>query len=483
MAADSVNKETMIRNAILSMIRRGVVSPGDKLPSIRTLSRQYKTSVTPVINAYSSLVAERIVESRPHSGYYVSTETDDPHVRERSQNLRLNASDRYSLFDTFMPRYSNVAFNVNNDIDESFGTTSASPLLYARELFDNCFADAMRETKLQENGQPFLHDLADLKKALMKWIAPCEFSCVVEDISVVRSVTDGTILALRACAEPGSEIAVEVPGHTGFFFLARYFNYRVIPVPGDPVTGLDVDAFSSMLEHGVRPACLLLCSTFSNPTGATMPDEAKIRLVRLCSSYNIPIIEDDIQGEISFADHRPLPLKSFDNDNVIYLSGFGKCLYPPTRTGFILGGRYKDAISFYKHLAVSYAPGYLQTAMASFLLSGKAENYVGFFRKQIKKIMDSYRDLMLEYFPKGTRVSEPKGGIYLWVTLPDGMDADSLSTLASSHGISISPSRLFNAPAGMESSFRFNCAAVPWDDSARDAVKRLGGLARRLAHG
>ncbi len=473
-----MSKKDLIANEILQMIKQGAVGPGDKLPSIRTLAQQYKVSITPVTDAYDDLVSLHWVENRPHSGYYVScTLQNDFQTAEYERQIHLNVSERYGMVDHFISGYSHIAFNVNNDIYYAFGSTATSASLYPCSNFNMYYAHSLRHLKVEGNFQTRPHDESALKKEIMKWMIPCKCENVIEDISIVPSVSEAILLSLRACAKPGSVVALEAPGHAGFYFNAKFLDYQIVPVPSRPSSGLDVDAFAAMLKNGVHPACLLLCSNFSNPTGALMSDINKQRLTHLCAKYGIPIIEDDILGDLHFTESRPRPLKSFDSDNVIYISGFGKSLYPVARLGYISAGRYKDAVSFYKHLATAYASPLLQTAIADFFHHGLAQKYVSFFRKRLNGIVESYYNLIKEHFPPNTEVALPSGGIYLWITLPDGMDADTLCVKARPFGISIAPGRLFNAPLKKNTSFRLNCAAVVWNQGSQEAVKKLGELA------
>lgn len=472
-----------IENEVIEMLRRGTILPGDKLPSIRTMAKNFKVSITPVIDAYNELIAKHLVESRPNSGYYVvNSPAYIEEAMELQRQIHLNSNEHYSLIEDFLSGYSELVFNSNNDLQYYFGTTSASSLLYPELGYNASLMKALRRAEASGNYQVQLHDDVQLKKNLMKWMQPCQCKNRIDDISVVRSVTEGVMLAVRACARPGDYIAVEAPGHAGFYFIAKFLDCKIIPVPSHPGTGLDVKAFEKQLRRGARPSCLVLTSTFSNPTGALMPDKSKEQLCVLCAQHNIPIIEDDILGELYFTAERPRPLKSFDNENVIYVSGFGKCLNPTMRLGYVSAGRHSEAFAFQKHLATAYAYPMLQQGLVEFMESGIAYKHVSFFRKTLCIHVENYRETILACFPQGTRVEMPKGGPYLWVNLPDGMNSDLLCEEAKKYGISIAPSRLFNADESLKNCFRFNCVAMPFNSNSLMAVEKLGNLARSLCN-
>ena len=472
-----MSKKKEIENQIISMIRQGVLAPGEKLPSIRRMAQEYNVSMTPVTDAYSELAAMRWLESRPSSGFYVSKQ---PGEQSEQSKLSLNASEHYSLLDDFLSGYSQIAVNSSNNILFPFGTTSLNIRMHPETQFNQFLIRAIQSPAISSHGLIELHDEADLKRGIMKWMLSCRCKNSVEDVSIVHSVTEGLLLAVRACTRPGSTIAVEAPGHAGFYFISQFLDCKILPVPSMPDTGLNIDAFEAMLRSGSRPACLMLCSNFSNPTGALMPDTNKQRLTRLCEEFSVPIIEDDVLGELYFGEARPRPLKSFDNENVIYVSGFGKCLNPILRMGYVSAGRYRDAFAFQKHLTVSYTNPYLQQALSDYLESGQASRHVAAYRSRLKQHVGIFREKMLETFPSGTIAEMPAGGPYLWVTLPEGIDADLLSSSAIEYGILIAPSRLYNAAESQKRSFRFNCGSVSPGEESFAAIRKLGEIASAL---
>lgn len=474
----NMKKQELIEQDIIRMITQCIFSPGDRLPSIRELSKRYGVSISPVKNAYNRLMARHWIEAHPRSGYYVSEAVlENPEIRERDRFLRGNFSERFDMLDT-MSRGFGRSFNARGNISVSLGSGSASTSFYPCADFAQHISRYLNEVpNKNSNLQSIAHDSLDLKKQILKWLGGNGLDFGIDTLSIVPNASLATLLALRAVAEPGGVVAVESPGHAGFYFFTTMLNYQVVPVLSDPVTGLNVDQFEQLLRRGPAPSCLLLSSTFSCPTGAVMPEEAKRRLTSLCAQFSVPIIEDDVMGCLYYGKGRPQPLKSFDRENVIYISSFSKVLTPEYRLGYVCAGKYSGRFAFYKHLMVAYALHPVQYGMASFLRSGSGEKNIRLFRRRLSMLKDSYRELIAQSFPAGTEVSNPAGGYYLWVTLPKNADAEELSSLAENYGISISPACLFGAPPSMKSSFRLNIAAAPWNGEARAAVNTLGQLA------
>ena len=164
-----MSKTNQIKDEIVEMIRLGIIGPGEKMPSIRSMAKKYGVSITPVTDAYNSLVSLQLVESRPQSGYYVTSSIDTLKSELDLQlHVGLNKSEHYSMVDDFFSGYSEIAFNANNDICFSFGSTSATSSVYPEMNFNSCLADYVQKLRGGYNPQVKLHDELSLKKAVLK---------------------------------------------------------------------------------------------------------------------------------------------------------------------------------------------------------------------------------------------------------------------------------------------------------------------------
>jgi DNA-binding transcriptional MocR family regulator len=186
-------------------------------------------------------------------------------------------------------------------------------------------------------------------------------------------------------------------------------------------------------------------------------------------------------GEIYFGNNRPLPLKSFDNENIVYISGFGKLLAPSLRMAWSAGGRYHSQITTSIHLIGAFAPSLLMKGFAAYMKSGDAQKQMSSLRNKCRGTLEMYCDKIRAYFPEGTNVRFPGGGPYLWVSLPRGLDARELSDVARMFGIAIAPAQLFHAPEGLRNCFRVNCITTPWSDEVDAALRTVGKLAKDMS--
>lgn len=477
-----MRKREAIENELLNMISCGAFAPGDKLPSIRDAAKQFNCSITPVTEAYNNLCAMQVIENRPYSGFYVSRQYNPSSELWRHNTIKLNAVEKYDYLEQLFPGYSTNAVDMQNTINTAFACSAANVSWYPIYDVNASIGKVFRTPNMNnQNRQVSLHDAVSLRYEIMRWMLPCHCAVTIDELSIVDSVSRAITLSLRACAKPGDAVAIEAPGFTGFYFAAQFLNYRVLPVRSDPISGLDIKEFKSLLDAGERPACLLLTANFSNPTGALMPDEAKAALTKLCAEKEIPIIEDDCLGAIFYTEERPRPLKSYDADNVIYISGFGKTVSPDIRLAWIAPGKYGDQLALQKHLTVSYVNYAIQSGMASFLKELDPYDYMKALKSRVKKAMREQVDIINDAFPMQHPLQMPNGGIYLWIELDKNINTKNLAKRSVAQGISISPFNFFNAPPDMCSCFRINSIAVPWNDKARAALRQLGEIASAMA--
>lgn len=471
-----------IKEDIQNLIYCGTYAPGDKLPSIRAVADLYQCSVTPVSEAYSELVSEGLIESRQRSGYYVSETVRENPELIRNRQFIFKKTERFDLLDEIATGYSGNIVNAGDCIDYPFGATAANIRYYStRDYYREVAHAAGRAPVGGGNYQTLLNDAPELKREIMKWMLPAVNTVDIAELSIVSSVNMAILLALGAVTEPGDTVAVESPGFTGFYFIAQFLKLNIAPIPTDPQTGLDVAAFiHAVTEEKQKIACLLLCPTYSNPTGAVMPDEEKQRLSRFCAENHIPIIEDDILGEISFEKVRPKSLKCYDPENVIYISGFGKTLSSEIRTAWLAPGKYADAIALKKHLSAAYVNPTLQLGLASYLKSGAANARLQNLREQVSRIMKEQVRIINQHFPLEKEVVPPNGGLYLWIPLKKEIDSFALSGKCAACGISIAPAVTFFAPKEDKNCFRQNCLAVYWDASAKKKLIQMGEIASEL---
>jgi DNA-binding transcriptional MocR family regulator len=217
-------------------------------------------------------------------------------------------------------------------------------------------------------------------------------------------------------------------------------------------------------------------SNFSNPTGACMSDGDKRRLVDLLDAHDVPLVEDDVYGDLAFDGQRPRAIKAFDRrGSVLYCSSFSKTLSPGLRVGWAIPGRRQNELELLKlvvNQATAVGP---QLAVAAFAESGGFDRHLRRVRRMYRTQMERTVEAVGRHFPAASRMTRPRGGHVLWVQLPDGVDSLELYEAAGRHGIRIAPGPLFSASLGYRSFIRLN-TGFPWSPATERKIETLGGL-------
>jgi DNA-binding transcriptional MocR family regulator len=299
-----------------------------------------------------------------------------------------------------------------------------------------------------------------------------------DDVLITDGCTEALGLALRVVCEPGDTVAIESPAYFGLLEILRSLGLRALPLPSHPETGVHLDTLRFALSQMPIKACLLQ-TTFSNPLGSSMPDEAKEALVALLAEREVPLVEDDIYGDLSFRAGRPCAAKAFDRSGgVILCSSFSKTVSPGYRIGWIAAGRYQPAVERLKMVNTLASATLPQLALAEFLARGGYDHHLRRMRREYAQNRTCMVQAVNQYFPTGTRTSQPEGGQVLWVELPQAVDAMALAERALAHDIALAPGPMFSASGEYGHHVRLNFAT--WSPRVEHALLTLGRLAAEL---
>jgi DNA-binding transcriptional MocR family regulator len=456
-------------------IDRGALRAGDRLPSVRRLAQERSVSVATVLEAYMRLENAGLIEVRPKSGHFVRRRalmTAEPRTpRACNTPSRVTVSDAYTKILQAMRDPELLAFGCAT-IDPSYLPIAALNRIITQVTREMTTVGARYE------GAP---GLLTLRRQIARRAVDAGVAISEHDVCTTIGATEGLSLALRAIARPGDVIAVESPAYFGVLQAIELLGMRALEIPANPRTGLDVSAFEETLRtQPVR--ALVVTPTVSNPLGSIMPDDERERLVRIARRNDIPIIEDDVYGELVFDGSRPRPLRAFagpsEDSHVVLVSSVSKTLAPGYRVGWIAGGRWHDQIVRIKYSQSLACPTLPGMAVAEFLASGGYDRHLRRLRAATAGNVERYREAIATQFPEGTRVSAPRGGFVLWVELPPGVDALALHEAALKRRIVIAPGPLFSARQRFANFIRVS-AGMPWSDRVAEGIRTLARLVAR----
>jgi DNA-binding transcriptional MocR family regulator len=465
-----------VANDLAGVIHAGTFRPGERIPSVREMSRQRQVSITTVMQAYQLLEDRGLIEVRPQSGYFVRpmpgaglpVQTGGQKVSPDPAEVSVDRLVMKILRDVMDPKL------------VQFGTAIPDPDLLPTARINRILAGLTRRTDLPLNICGIPQGCAELRTQIAQrsFTYGCQFT--PDDLVITAGCMEAVSLALRVVCRPGDTVAVESPTYFNMLQALEAMGLRALEIPTHPVTGVSLEALRFAIDHHPIRACLFM-TNFTNPLGATMPDGAKQELVELLARHEIPLIEDDIHGELYFSGERPMTAKAYDKKGLVLLcSSFSKDLAPGYRIGWIAAGRYRDAVERMKMASTVGTAVLPQYAITEFLASGGYDHHLRRIRRAYAQKMACMSQAVLQSFPEGTHISCPAGGFVLWVQLPETVDSLDLYRDALKAAISLVPGYVFSAGNQHRNFIRLNAAY--WCEKNAWAVHRIGELAEDLAH-
>ena len=464
-----------VERKVQGLIEGGVLVDGERVPSLRQMSRQAGVSLATVTQAYLELERKGLLEARPKSGFFVR-ERPGPEI-DVPASAKPHMSPRRVQFGDL----SRTVFTAAHDPTvQSFATALPSLALLPEKGVARALGRTISRagTQALQYGPP--DGLPDLRRQIALRLANIGSPVAPDDVLVTNGVTEAVAISLRAVAKPGDVVAVESPCYFATLELIERLGLLALEVGTDVDTGLRIDSLEQALDD-VDVRAMLLVPNFSNPLGSLMPATNKRRLVELLAEREIALIEDDIYGDLHFGERRPELLRAYDRqDTVITCSSFSKSLAPGLRVGWMLPGRHASAARSWKR-SMSLATSSLgQLAVAEFLASGRYERYLRDVRAAYREQVARMRGAIAESFPPETRVTRPQGGFVLWVQLPPSVDGMELFHRALERGVAVTPGALFS-PTRKFNNFIRICCGSPWSEDLAAAVAILGTIAAELA--
>ncbi len=479
MANDTIStfsKPTLYEQLASNMARQiehGAYRPGSRIPSVRQTSQLHGLSVTTVLQAYQLLETQGWVEARPQSGYY---------VRERQAPAPLEPVISVPPAEPCQVSVEELVTRVMRDARNpalvQFGAAIPAPDLLPTRQMNRILAGITRSGDFRQNtcGIPEGIDELRLEVSKRAWWAGVEID--PDAVLITNGAMEALNLSLRAVCQAGDLVAVESPTYFGILQCIESLGLRVLEIPTHQQDGLSLEALRFALEHHPVRACVV-CTNFSNPLGSIMPDDHKRQLVELLAQHDVPLIEDDMSGEMHFDEQRPRAAKSYDTaGNVLLCSSFSKDISPSLRVGWLAPGKYYNKILRLK-LSLNLGTAFIaQMAVAQFLSSSAYDHHLRRIRRAYAEKMLLMSRAVLRSFPEGTGVTSPRGGFVIWVQMPETVDSLALYSEAVKAGITLAPGHLFSAADKYRNYIRLNTAY--WSYQTMGALERLGEMVKGM---
>lgn len=460
-------------------ISAGSLAPGDRLPSVRALMRLHEVSLSTALQLCRQLEREGWLEARPRSGYFVrhrqrlaAAPLEEPRIArvpDPAQYVGIHA--RVSEF---------IAQGRQNAVRVNLSGSRCAPELYPAEALKNATIRALRRRPEILVGTSPHNGSAAFRAVLAKRAVENGLTLAPDDVLVTQGCIEALNLALRAVAQPGDTIAVESPTFYGLLQILESLGMRALEIPTSPQTGISIEAMELAIHSYDNIRALVVIPHLQNPLGSIMPDAHKERLVALCETSGIPLIEDATYGELVNSEAPPKALKAWDKTgNVIRCASLHKSLAPGLRLGWLTAGRWQARVEMLKYAQTRNNDELAQLAVSDYMASGAYDRHLRRLRRTVTQQRERTAGAIAAFFPPGTRLTVPNGGLALWVELPERLASKPVFDAALREGILVAPGLMFSNSNRFDHYLRINCG-WPYSPEIDGALQRLGQIVAGL---
>ncbi|MGZ9165721.1 MAG: aminotransferase-like domain-containing protein [Anaerolineales bacterium] len=474
MSTSRILRYQELADRMAELIRQGTYPPDKRIPSIRQMSQQQGVSISTVLQAYYLLEDQGLIEARPQSGYYVRARAAE-RLPEPEMSSPGRDPSQVSLHELVMML---MRDSLNPNLVQ-LGAALPNPEFLPIRKINRIIANLSRQGNAETHQYQLPPGLEALRSQIARRAVNSGCGLSPGDILITSGGIEAIDLCLHAVCKPGDIVAIESPMYFGTLQALEVHGLRALEIPTHPRDGISLEALEFAIEHNPIRAVLVI-SNFNNPLGSQIPDEKKKELVNLLAHHDIPLIENDVSGEIYFDEKRPLVCKAFDKKGLVMLvSSFSKDISPGLRVGWVAPGRFRAELEWLKFTVSAASPTLPQMVISEFLASGGYEHHLRRMRREYARNVDLLSSAVMRYFPAETRVTRPTGGFVLWAQLPENVDSLELYKLSLQGGITLAPGYVFSPTQQFPNFIRLNAAEFNY--ATERAVEQLGGMIKELA--
>jgi 2-aminoadipate transaminase len=306
-------------------------------------------------------------------------------------------------------------------------------------------------------------------------------TCTADNILLVSGSLQALDLVNGIFLNPGDTVIVEEDNYQGTLNRLTRAKVNTIGIPLDS-DGMRMDALAAALADlkgkGVRPKFIYTIPTVQNPTGSILSEGRRTEMLRLADEYGVPIFEDDCYADLIWSGSRPPALYAMSrSQNVIHIGSFSKSIAPALRVGFIVAPW--QAMARLLSIKFDAGSGAVEQMVLAEYCAPHFDEHVPMLRKGLRKKLDTLVEALNEQFGTAAEFEEPKGGIFLWVKLPDNVDTMKLYQPALAAGVAINPGPEWSVNKAHSKSRMRLCFASPTHDEIRKGIATLAEVCHR----
>jgi DNA-binding transcriptional MocR family regulator len=459
-----------LASQLRTQIAQGALRAGERLPSIRQLSRSHGVSTATAVQACLQLEREGLAQARPRSGYFVRVAAPQPPATRPSR--------RRTPGTVTNPMLQGVLDMLSRNDLLPLHSANPAPELLPQAALTASLSHCLRRTPIAALDYAPPQGHLELRRQIAQRYAQMGVAVAPDEIVITAGAMEAISVALRTLTSPSDVVMVESPTYHGILQAIAAQQLKVLEVPNLPDRGIDVARLDQLLQQNKVRAAILV-PNFNNPLGSLTDDAAKQALLASCARHGTVVIEDDIYGELAWSGQRPSPLRRWDKHGiVITCSSFSKTLSPGLRVGWVVGAEWTDALLRAKYFSTVGVASLPQLALAHYLQRHDLERHLRRLRTALADNGQRLQESIRRHWPAETRACSPRGGLSLWLQLPPDIDINALFESALDEGIGTSPGMLFSSRGDYTDCLRLSCG-LPWSDKLDRALRKLGQLASR----
>jgi len=341
---------------------------------------------------------------------------------------------------------------------------------------------------LQHHGKTALQygttqGLDELREVLAERSCKDGIDTTADDVIIVSGSQQALDTVGKVFLNPGDVALVGLPTYLGGINAFRSYESNLAGIPLDK-NGMKVDVLEDtikkLLKDDIIPKFIYVVPTFQNPAGVIMPESRRKKLVDIANEYDLVIVEDDPYSKLRFDVPYVKPIKAFDDEGrVIFMSTFSKILSPGFRLAWVIAsGELKRKMIICKQALDLCTNTFTQFIVNEFMRSGSLDLHIMKICEMYKPKRDIMMDSMERYFPEGHVCIKPKGGMFAWATLPEGIDTEIMFLDAIKEKVAYVHGKAFHVDGGGGRSMRLNFSYAT-NEQIEEGMKRLGNVIQK----
>ena len=308
-----------------------------------------------------------------------------------------------------------------------------------------------------------------------------DMPCTADEILITSGSLQAIDLVNGIFLARGDSVIIEQQSYQGSLTRLQRLGVRAVGIPLDE-EGMRMDALAGALAdlkaRNVRPKYIYTIPTVQNPTGSVMPEQRRHELLRLAQDYNVPIFEDDCYADLTWDGRRPPAIHAMSRrGGVIHIGSFSKSIAPALRVGYIVAPW--EVLARMLAIKTDAGSGALEQMVLGEFCPKHFADHVPRLTRGLRAKLETLMEALAEQFGTSAEFAEPKGGIFLWVKLPDVVDIQKLAQAALASGVAINPGPDWSTDKTHGKSRTRICFANPSHQTIREGVAALAEVCRR----